>query len=140
MPVSFQIYPSRGLVLARFVGHILLEDCLTSAKAYAEHPDANPTQNQLIDLTGVTSYEHDFVRIMSTMAQLPDHLLRSGAEPMVVYIAPSRVAQEITTLVMRSMSGVMGLVVRVVETEAQALEILGVPERAVAFLPDLPGR
>lgn len=135
MPVSFQIYPSRGVVLARFSGHILLEDCLASAKAYSEHPDANPAQNQLIDLSGITSYEADFVKMMSTMAQLPDHLLRPGAEPMIVYISPTRLSQEITTTVLRSMSGVAGVVVRVAEDEAQALEILGLAERAVSALP-----
>ena len=139
MPVTFQIFPSRGVVLARFSGHILLEDCLSSAKAYAEHPDANPMQNQLIDLSGITSYEADFVKMMSTMAQLPDHLLRPGAEPMIVYISPTQLSQEITTTVLRSMSGITGVIVRVAEDEAQALEILGLAERAVSALPAGPG-
>ena len=140
MPVTFQIYPSRSVVLARFTGHILLEDCLSSAKAYSEHPDANPMQNQLIDLSGITSYEADFVKMMSTMAQLPDHLLRQGAEPMIVYISSTKVSQEITTKVLRSMSGVAGVVVRVAEDEAQALEILGLAERSLGALPAGPGK
>lgn len=140
MPVSFQIFPSRGVVLARFTGHILLEDCLSSAKAYSEHPDASPLQHQLIDLSGITSHERDFVKMMSTMAQLPDHLLRPGAEPMIVYIAPTRLSQEIAAMVLRSMAGVAGAVVRVAEDEAQALDILGLPERAVAALHSGPAR
>jgi lipid A disaccharide synthetase len=134
MPVNFQIYPKRGLVLARFTGHILLEECLSSAQAYAAHPDANPMQNQLIDLSGITSHERDFVKLMSTMAQLPDHLLQKGPQPMVVYIAPTRLSQEITSTILRSMSGVPGLVVRVAEDEAQAMDILGLAERRLADL------
>lgn len=134
MPVNFSIYADRGFVLARFEGHILMADCLSSAEAYASHPAASPFQNQLIDLTGVTDYERDFVKIMSTLAQMPDHLLPPGAEPMIVYIAPHRLAQEITTMVLKSMSGIHGPVIRVVADEAHALEILGQPERALAAL------
>ena len=134
MPVSFHILPSRGVVLARFSGHILLEDCLASAKAYSEHPDARPTQHQLIDLGGVTSYERDFVQLMSTMAQLPDHLLQPGAEPMVVYLAPHPISQEIANTVLRSMAGIPGLVVRVAQDDAQALDILGLAERNLGEL------
>lgn len=134
MPVSFHIFPDRNLVLARFYGHILLADCLASAKAYGEHPDANPRQNQLIDLGSVTSYERDLVQIMSLMARLPDHLLKPGYEPLILYIAPSRVAQEIAGLVLKSMQGIDAAVMRVFEDEAQALEVLGLPERSLAAL------
>lgn len=134
MPVGFHIFPARNLVLARFSGHILLADCLASAAAYARHPDANPMQNQLIDLGGITSHERDFVQLMSTMAQLPDHLLQPGCEPMVVYIAPHRLSQEIAGMVLKSMAGIAGLVVRIYEDEAQALEVLGLRERSLSAL------
>lgn len=134
MPVDFHIFPARNLVLARFTGHILLADCLASAQAYAAHPEANPMQNQLIDLGGVTGYERDFVKVMSTMAQLPDHLLRAGASPLVVYLAPTRLSQEITGMVLKSMAGIQGLPVSAVADEEHALEILGQPERSIEAL------
>lgn len=132
MPVHFTVYPTRGFVLARFTGHILMADCLSSAKAYTEHPDYNPLQNQLIDLSGVTSHERDFVRMMSTLAAMPDHLLKPGTYPLIIYIAPTEVAKEITSFVLRSMAGLDRTPVRVVECESQALEILGQPERQLA--------
>lgn len=134
MPVNFQIFPDRNLVLARFSGHVLLADCLSSAKAYSEHPDANPLQNQLIDLSNVVSYERDLVQIMSVMARLPDHLLKPGSNPMVIYVAPHHVAQEIAGLVMKSMQGIGGLVVRMFDDEAKALEVLGQRERSFSAL------
>ena len=134
MPVNFHILPDRNLVLARFTGHILLADCLSSAKAYSEDPQASPQQTQLIDLSGVTSYERDLVQIMSMMARLPDHLLKPGYEPMIHYIAPSRVAQEIAGMVLKSMQGIEGVIVRVLEDETQALEVLGLAERSLAAL------
>ncbi|TXH98482.1 MAG: hypothetical protein E6Q73_11770 [Pseudorhodobacter sp.] len=134
MPVNFHIFPDRNLVLARFTGHILLADCLSSAKAYSEDPQASPQQTQLIDLSGVTSYERDLVQIMSMMARLPDHLLKPGYEPMILYIAPSRVAQEIAGMVLKSMQGIEGVIVRVLEDETQALEVLGLAERSLAAL------
>lgn len=139
MPVHFQIFPHRGFVLARFTGHILLEDCLSSAQAYAAHPDANPHQNQVIDLSGMTGYERDFIKMMRTMAQLPDHLLKAGAEPMIIYIASTPVAQEVLGFVIRSFDGTMPAVVRVTESEEQALEILGQPERRLADIPARAG-
>lgn len=135
MPVTFHVYRHRGFVLARFSGHILLEDCLASAQAYAQHPDANPHQNQLIDLSGMTSYERDFVKIISAMAKLPDHLLAPGAEPMIIYIAATPVAQEVVGFIIRSFDGTMPAIVRVTETEEQALEILGQAERRLADIP-----
>lgn len=134
MPVNFHIFPDRNLVLARFTGHILLAECLSSAKAYSENPAASPQQNQLIDLSGVTSYERDLVQIMSLMARLPDHLLRPGFEPLIVYVAPHRAAQEIAGTVLKSMQGITGVVVRIFEEESQALEVLGQPERSLDAL------
>lgn len=134
MPVDFHILPTRNLVLARFHGHVLLQECLSSAKAYASHPDAHPAQNQLIDLSGVTGHERDFVKMMSTRAQLPDHLLQPGMEPLVVYLAPTRLSQEIATMVLKSMAGIHGLSVSAVADEQHALDILGQPESSLAAL------
>ena len=134
MPVHFHIFPDRNLVLARFSGHVLLKDCLSSAKDYSEDPRAHPHQRQLIDLGGVVSYERDLVQIMSTMAQLPDHLMKPGYDPMILYIAPHPVAQEIAGLILKSMEGMEAAIVRVYEEEAQALEVLGQPERSLSAL------
>lgn len=134
MPVDVHILPKHGLVVARFHGHVRLEECLASAQGYAQHPDCRPGQNQLIDLSGMTSYERDLVQIMALMAKLPDHLLAPGAEPMVVYLAPSAVAQEVTTFVLKSMAGIGGVSVSAVADEEHALEVMGLPERRLADL------
>ncbi|MCF8511861.1 MAG: hypothetical protein K9G43_10465 [Rhodobacteraceae bacterium] len=134
MSVEFRILPSRNLVLAQFFGHILLADCLASAKSYAKHPLADFRQNQLIDLSAVTSYERDFVKIMAAMAQLPDHIPQRGGEPMIVYYAPSRVAQEMASLVLNALSGMPGLAFSAVANEDHAMEILGQPERSLDAL------
>ena len=132
MPVEFKIFPSRNLVISQFAGHILLNEVLSTAKIYAEHPNAHPTQNQLLDMRALTSYERDLVGTMSVMAQLPEHLLHPGFHPLVVYLAPGRAAQEISSLVIKSMQGISGMLVSAVAEELHALEILGLPEQTLA--------
>lgn len=134
MPVEFHIFAQRNLVLARFTGHILTVDSLSSARAYAKHPNARPGQNQLIDLSGVVSYERNFVRLMAMMAQLPDYLLPTGANPLIVYLAPTPVSQKIANILMKSMAGITGVSASVVAHEEHALEILGQPEHSMAAL------
>lgn len=134
MSTNFQIIPDRGVVVVRLSGRALMDDCLCAAEAYARHPAARPTQPLLIDLSAVTSHETDYVKILKAMAQLPDYLGRSGSERMVVFVAPSPLARRISAVVVRAILSMPGGVARIAQSESDALEILGLPERKLSEL------
>lgn len=134
MPVHFEIFPRRGFVIARFTGHILLADCISSAKAYSEHPDYRPGQNQLVDFSGVTSYERDVVKMLEMMAILPEHLLKPGFQPLLIYIATSKLGLELANFARRSTEYTNSMTLVIVSNEAAALDILGQTERRLSDL------
>lgn len=132
--MSFQIIHDRGVVLARLTGRVVLEDCVNAAATYARHPAARPTQPLLIDLTAVTGYETNYSNILQAMVRLPDYLWRSGAERLVVCLAPTPLSRQISASVVRAILALPGGIARIAQTEADALEILGLPERRLRDL------
>ncbi len=134
MPLSFRIFPDRGLVVVRYEGKAGVDETMRVFAEYATHPDFAPGQKQLVDLTALTSYEKDYVRIMEMQAQKADHLNAPGTQSLVVYLAPTPAAQEMTTLIMRSWEDVDAIVPVIQHSEAEALAILGQPENSLDAL------
>ncbi|MEL6618982.1 MAG: hypothetical protein AAFP16_08910 [Pseudomonadota bacterium] len=134
MPLSFRIFPDRGLVLARYSGFALIEETMSATAGYVSHPDYAVGQKQLIDMTGITGYEKDYVRFMNMQAGKAERLSNAGVQTMVAYVAPTPVSQEIAGLFLRSWDDVNAVIPTVQHSEAQALAILGQPERSLAEL------
>ena len=134
MPVEFTILPARGLVYVRYEGHATVAEAGRAFGAYAGHPDARPGQKQLVDLAGVISFETDFAKLMGLQAAKADVFLAEGAQTLLVYHAPDRLTFDMSTLIRRSWEGIPGMAVRVLQTEAECLELLGQPERSIAAL------
>ena len=134
MALTFRIFPERGLVVARYAGLARIDDTMRVFAEYAAHPDFAPGQKQLVDLTDVTAYEKDYVRIMEMQARKADHMNVPGAQSLVVYLAPTPAAQEMTALIMRSWEDVDAIVPVIQHTEAEALAILGQPETTLTAL------
>ena len=134
MALTFRIFPERGLVVARYSGVARIDDTMRVFAEYAAHPDFAPGQKQLVDLTDVTAYEKDYVRIMEMQARKADHMNAPGAQSLVVYLAPTPAAQEMTALIMRSWEDVDAIVPVIQHTEAEALAILGQPETTLTAL------
>lgn len=128
MSVSFRIFPDRGLVVVRYAGVLRLEDTKKAFAEYAQHPDCHPGQKQLVDLSGVTGYEPDFVKMMEVQAQKADVFGSEGAETLMVYLAPHKMAKDLARLVLRSWEPFDSVVALVQDDEVQALELLGQPE------------
>lgn len=134
MSISFQILHDRGVVLAKLTGRVLMQDCLSAAAAYARHPEARPTQPLLIDLSAVTGHETDYVKILQAMARLPDYLWHRGTERLVVCLAPHAQSRQISAAAARAILEIPEGIARIAQTEADALEILGLPERRLCDL------
>ncbi|MGV6849213.1 MAG: hypothetical protein ACWA5A_12630 [Marinibacterium sp.] len=129
MPVSFRIFPGRGLVYVRYAGHTYLDESFAAIADYMRHPDFRPGQKQLVDLAAVTGYERDFARLLELQAGKADLFGGSGLETLIVYYAPTPQSRDLARLVMRSWEPFDHVIARIQETEADALALLGEPER-----------
>ncbi len=129
MSVSFRILPDRGLVFVRYAGVLRLQETIAAFAEYARHPDCHPGQKQLVDLSDVTGFEPDFVKLMEVQAQKSEVFGNEGAETLMVYVAPHKLGKQLAQLVMRSWEPFDSVVALVQEDEAHALELLGQPER-----------
>jgi hypothetical protein len=130
MPVSFKIFRDRGLVYVKYEGFALLDESARTFAAYAAHPEFRPGQKQLVDLAGVTGIEKDYVKLFALQARKADVFLGSGAQTLLVYYAPTPVSFAMAESVLRSWEPSGAVIPLVQQDEAEALEILGQPERS----------
>ncbi len=126
MPVSFRILKSHKLVYVRYEGHANIDETIASFGQYASHPDCEPGQNQLIDLSGLTGYDKDFARMMETQAQKADVFLADGAQPMVVYLSPTKISQKMSAMIVKSWEPFVAIIPIIVQSVSEACDILGV--------------
>ena len=134
MAVSFQILPARGLVIVTYRGDANVEETMRVFAEYVAHPDFQPGHKQLIDLTLITGYEKDFVRLMETQAIKAESLVGKGTQSLMVYLTPTRISQSMSAMIVKSWEDVDAVVPLVQHNEADALAILGQPENSIAEL------
>ena len=131
MPLTFRIIPQRGLVLVDYDGFSTIEELKNATALYLAHPDYAAGQKQLVDLTYITGFEKDYVRFMEIQAAKAERLEGAGVQSIVVYVAPSTMAQEVATLFTRTWAPTRNVVALVQHSEAEALELLGQPEKSI---------
>lgn len=134
MPVSFRIFPNRGLVYVRYEGDATVTDSTAAFQTYMAHPDCRPGQNQLVDLSRVTSIENDYAKLMKLQAMKAEVFAAGGTETLVVYYAPTPLTLKLARIIERPWEIVPGVIPIVVQTEDEALSILGQRENAFGAL------
>ncbi|QQA44493.1 hypothetical protein [Pelagovum pacificum] len=139
MAISFQILADRGLVYVRYGDHVNFGETLEAFGRYAAHPDFAPGQRQLVDLSRVTSFENNYPELLKLQARKLDDFAQQGIQTLLVYYAPTDISFDMARLVRRSWDGLEGVVIRVAQTEEQALEMIGERERSMADLLMQPG-
>lgn len=132
MPVAFEILPSLNLVHVRYDGFADLASTAKAAEACSQHPDFQPDLPHYFDLSGATGFEHDFVGFFAMQAKLAEMYTPFGSELFVVFNAPDGPAREMAELARKSWDGVPQIVLRIVQTEAEALALLGLSPTALA--------
>jgi len=135
VPATFRILPERGLVYVQYTGFVRIDETRQLIATYLKHPDRHPGQKQLVDLSGVTGFEQDFVRLMALQAAKaaifsPD----ARTQTLMVYFAPTEVSYAMARLILRSWNGVTHVIATAQRHEAEALDILGQPERRLEDL------
>lgn len=130
MPVTFTILPERGLVFVRYTGFAWLDESFEAFGRYAAHPDFRPGQKQLVDLSGVTGVETDYVRLFALQARKADEFVGNGTQTLLVYYAPNPIAMELAESAVRSWEPSGAVIPLIQVDEHEALKLLGQPERS----------
>lgn len=134
MPVSFRILPARGLVYVRCEGEFTVSGAAEAFAAYARHPEMKPDQKHLLDLSRLTGWPRDYAGLMRLHAGQIDVFAHARHEILYVYYAPEGPGRSFARLAMRSWDDTPGVVTALQETEADALHVLGQPERTIGAL------
>jgi hypothetical protein len=134
MPLSFQILPSRQLVVVTYEGIAGIDETHEALERYAAHPDFRPDQKTLFDLTRVTGHERDFVRMFRLQAQMVEIYGVSGHDQHVGFIAPTRAAYDMAMLARVSWEPVKHMIILIHPEAAEVLHFLGQPESSIAEL------
>lgn len=140
MPASFTILPERGLVYVHYSGFVTIGDTHDAIADYMRHPASRPGQMQLVDLSDVTGFEDDIVELIKLQAGKAD-LFRpaDGIQTLLVYYAPHDEGFAMAKLILRSWQGVTSVMATIQRHEAEALDILGQPERRMHDLLSAAG-
>ncbi len=134
MPVSFTILPQRNLAIFTYSGEVTLRESGEVVAAAAAHPDHRLGMRQLCDLSRVTGVERDFPALLKMQALMAESLLIKPMELVVVFYAPTRAGQELVQMARKSWDGLNSVIVLSQDDEAEALALLGLPEKSLAAL------
>lgn len=134
MPISFQVLKSRALVFVQYQGIAGIDEAMKAFADYAKHPDCQPGQKQLVDLSKVKGVEKDFIKLMELQAQKADVFMKGSAETLIVYFAPTVEGRTIAEMILRSWEPFNNVVPIVIDDEAESLAILGQKETSFSEL------
>lgn len=131
MPTTYDIILPRGMVLIRHSGHITVAESETAFRAFQQDPHQRPGQPHLVDCQQVVSYERDFAKFMALQAEIVGQFGVGGPEMLLVLLGPPGVPHELATLIRNTWDRTPSVVPRVVSTEAEAMDVLGLTERRI---------
>lgn len=135
MPLSFQIVPEIGMVYVRYWGSIRVEETDRSFQEYLAHPDYKPGQKQFVDLSRMTDYHGDYLKIMKLQSRKADAFSGLAASrTIVVYLAPTAISHKVARIVQKSWDGVDRIHPLIALDEDQALALLGFEGQNLADL------
>lgn len=139
MPVSFRILPQRALVLVTYTGVAGLQETIERTTECASHPDFDPAFRHLVDVSRITGYERDFPGFFAMQAKVMESYPPQAQDQLFLFLAPTRIGQEMAQMVRRSWDGLDWAIVRIVEDEGQAMTLLGLREHSISDLLLLSG-
>jgi len=120
----FRILPEYNLVYARYSDTVTIDDYLAVVEGVCGHPDFHVQFKHLIDLTHLKKIKREYVKVMLAQARIADLVANSTSDILSVVVAPTPVAMEAASLVVRSWDKLDTPVVRRIVsdmTEAEAL-------------------
>ena len=137
MGISVRVLPEWGLVYIRYSGRMSLDESNKAFAEYVAHPDFRPCQKQLVDLREVTDWERDFGKLMALQARKADAFVDPNCSTIVAAIASTETTRKVADFVGRSWDGIDSVAYLVAETEAHALDLLGLAAESLSELLDV---
>lgn len=134
MPISYKVLPNHGFVYVRYDGVANVRETLACFGRYMRDPDCHPGQSQLVDLSRITSYESDFAELLKLQAHKADVFTGDGAQTLLVYLAPTPESRALCNIIEESWKPFAGVVIRIVNSEAAALDVLGLRSTSIDIL------
>ena len=134
MSLRYHIFPDHGLVYVRYSGFVRISQTMQAFAQFAADPAAKTGSKQLVDLTRVTGYEANYAEIMKIQMSKAEVFLQGSHETLLVYVANNEQNLKFANFILRSWDGIDGVAARVLQSEAEALQVLGLPELTVADL------
>ena len=138
MPSAFQIFAEDNFVVSVHWGHMTAREHSKLIRDYRASPDADPTQDCLIDFTLVTDYDLTFVTLLFEISslQLPD--VRPELSRMAI-LAPGDVAFGVARMYESVIDGRLSTTPMVVRSRTEAFRFLGREDKPEYRLkPSLP--
>ncbi|WP_417741043.1 hypothetical protein [Salipiger sp.] len=109
----------------RFEDRILIDENIQAFRAYTRHPDAHPAQKHLVDLSGVTAIEWDYVKLMQLQALKAGFFCGRGSQTLKVYYCPTKLSLSVAKMILRSWDGINTVIPIIQQHEDDALSVLG---------------
>ena len=133
MPVTLSVHPALGLAFISYSGHAKAAEALDALAQYQQHPDYASGQKHLIDFSNVTSFEGDFTKLMELQAKLLEAFPHDH-QVLFVFCAPTPLSQKMAQLSVNAWVGTNKVVTRLLDSEAAAMDVVGLPSMTFANL------
>lgn len=134
MSVTFQILPEDGLVYVRYGQVANVPDTRAAMNTFLNDPNHRPGLKHFVDMSDVEHIEHDVPEFFRLQLNKVESFFHNEAQTMIVYYAPHEVAFEFALLCQRSWEMFPQVACMIQQEEAQALALLGMPQRSLAEL------
>ncbi len=135
MASFYRIIPEHNLVYVRYSGTVTIDDYLAVVEGVRNHPDFQIQFKQLIDLTHLTNIKRDYIKVMLAQARIAELVAKSTSDILSVVVAPTPIAMEAASMVIRSWDKLDTPVVRrIVSDMSEAEALLGCKQ---GTLPEL---
>lgn len=135
MPLNYKIIPELGIVYVRYWGVANIQETVDTFRVFSQDPDFSPHLKHLIDLEGIREYERSFPDLMKLQAMKADSIVTGAGPTYLIYYAPTRISMTMARTILKSWDGLSPVIGRVVQTEEEALGLLGLGQRSFADLP-----
>lgn len=129
MPLRFRIVPEHAVIVVHYHGVAGLAETHAMIAECAAHPDFHPGFRHLVDLREVTGHERDLMGFFTLQAKAIETFPvvdDQGHGFQMVMIAPTGPSRAMAEMVRRTWDGLDLVLVSIVETPDDALDLLGI--------------
>jgi hypothetical protein len=112
-----------------------IQEAMGAFAEFSRDPLFRPDLKHLVDLAEITEYIRSYPDLMKFLAIQAGTLMKASGPTYMVFLAPTPVSRSMAHSALKSWDGLGAIIGRVVQHEAEALEMLGLEQRSIAELP-----